>query len=123
MALARWPDSHLKKRNKGVREPDPFSGGSSDELWAFIFQCQIYFHACEREFTKDTEKIFFAISYLWGVALDYFKLFINETKAYQSFDFLEEWSAFVQKLSISQIVTYLVCDRLRYKFKELYKQS
>ena len=90
MALARWPDSHLKKRNKGVREPDLFSGRSSDELWAFIFQCQIYFHACEGEFTEDTEKIFFAISYLWGVALDYFKLFINKTKAYQSFDFLEE---------------------------------
>ena len=33
------------------------------------------------------------------VALDYFKPFINKTKAYQNFDFLEDWSAFVQKLS------------------------
>jgi len=33
------------------------------------------------------------------VALDYFEPFINEAKAYQSFDFLKEWSAFVQKLS------------------------
>jgi len=33
------------------------------------------------------------------VALDYFEPFINKAEAYQSFDFLEEWSAFVQKLS------------------------
>lgn len=33
------------------------------------------------------------------MVLDYFEPFINEAKAYQSFDFLEEWSAFVQKLS------------------------
>ena len=99
MTLARRPDSHLKKRNKGVREPDLFSRGSPDGLQAFIFQCQIYFCACKGEFTKDTEKIFFTISYLWGVVLDYFEPFVNEAEAYQNFDFLEEWSAFVQKLS------------------------
>jgi len=99
LALARQPDPQPKKRNKGVKEPDLFSGGSPNKLWAFIFQCQIYFRACEGEFQEDTEKIFFAISYLRGMALDYFEPFINETKAYQSFDFLEEWSAFVQKLS------------------------
>ena len=33
------------------------------------------------------------------MALDYFEPFINEAKAYQNFDFLEDWSAFVQKLS------------------------
>jgi len=76
-----------------------FSGSSPDELRAFIFQCQIYFRAYEEEFLEDTERIFFAISYLQGVALDYFEPFINEAKAYQNFDFLEDWSAFVQKLS------------------------
>jgi len=76
-----------------------FSGGSPDELRAFIFQCQIYFRAYKREFLEDTERIFFAISYLRGVALDYFEPFINEAKAYQNFDFLEDWLAFVQKLS------------------------
>jgi len=99
MALARRPDSQPKKRNKGVKEPDLFSGGSPDDLRAFIFQCQIYFWACEGEFTEDTKKIFFAISYLWGVALDFFEPFINETDSYQNLDFLEEWPAFVQKLS------------------------
>jgi len=33
------------------------------------------------------------------VALDYFEPFINKAKAYQDFNFLENWLAFVQKLS------------------------
>jgi len=99
MALARQANLQPKKRSKGIKELDLFSGGSSNELWAFIFQCQIYFYACKGEFTKDTEKIFFVISYLCGITLDYFKLFINKADFYQSFDFLEEWPAFIQKLS------------------------
>ena len=99
LALARRPDAQPRKRNKGVKEPDLFSRGSLDKLRAFIFQCQIYFYACEGEFLEDTERIFFAISYLQGVALDYFEPFINEAEAYQNFNFLKDWSAFVQKLS------------------------
>ena len=78
---------------------DLFSGSSPDELQAFIFQCQIYFQVCKGEFTEDTKKIFFAISYLRGVALNFFEPFINEADSYQNLDFLEEWPAFVQKLS------------------------
>jgi len=37
--------------------------------------------------------------YLQGATLDYFKPFINEPNLYQNFDFLENWTAFVQKLS------------------------
>jgi len=31
--------------------------------------------------------------------LDYFKLFINEPDLYQNFDFLKDWTVFIQKLS------------------------
>jgi len=88
-----------KKRYRGVKEPDPFSNSSLDNLYTFVFQCQIYFWACEGEFTKDSEKVFFAISYLRRAALDYFELFINKLDPYQYLDFFEDWSAFVQKLS------------------------
>jgi len=60
-----------------------------------MFQCQIYFWACEGEFTKDSEKVFFAISYLRRAALDYFEPFINKPDLYQCLDFLEDWSTFV----------------------------
>jgi len=99
LALTNQANNPPKKKNRGIKEPDSFSGGNPDELRAFIFQCQIYFRACKGEFREDSEKIFFAISYLRGIALDYFKSFINETDPSQSFDFLEEWPAFVQKLS------------------------
>jgi len=33
------------------------------------------------------------------MTLDYFELFINEPDLYQNLDFLENWSAFVQRLS------------------------
>ena len=87
-----------KKRYQGVKELDSFSRRSPDNLYAFIFQCQIYFCACKEEFREDTEKVFFVISYLWGVALDYFELFINKSDPYQNFDFLEDWTVFIQKL-------------------------
>jgi len=47
---------------------------------------------------NDADKIFFTIFYLQGIALDYFKPFINELDPYHNLDFLEDWSAFVQKL-------------------------
>jgi len=37
--------------------------------------------------------------YPWGIALDYFEPFINKPDPYHNLDFLEDWSAFVQKLS------------------------
>jgi len=36
---------------------------------------------------------------LRGIALDYFEPFINEPDPYQDMNFLEDWDAFVQKLS------------------------
>jgi len=64
-----------------------------------MFQYQIYFHTCEGEFVDDANKVFFTIFYLQGITLDYFELFINEPDLYHNLDFLEDWSAFVQKLS------------------------
>jgi len=82
-----------------IKEPDPFSGENSEELCTFIFQCQIYFCACDGKFINNTNKVFFAISYLYSIALDYFELFINKPNPYHNLDFLEDWSAFMQKLS------------------------
>jgi len=99
LALAKQVNLSSKKRYHRIKKPDLFSGGSPDKLWAFIFQCQIYFCACEGEFNEGTKKIFFVISYLQGIVLDYFEPFTNEPGPYQNLDFLEDWSSFIQKLS------------------------
>ena len=99
LALARQTSNCPQKKLRVIKEPDPFSRGGPEELHAFVFQYQIYFRTCEGGFVDDTDKVFFAISYLWGIALDYFEPFINKPDPYHNLDFLEDWSAFVQKLS------------------------
>jgi len=42
------------------------------------------------EFREDSEKVYFAISYLRDIVLDYFEPFINEPNPYQEMDFLED---------------------------------
>lgn len=97
--LAKQSNNWSQKKLHMIKEPDPFSREGPEELWAFVFQYQIYFRACKKEFSDNADKIFFAISYLWGIALDYIEPFINEPDPYHNLDFLEDWPAFVQKLS------------------------
>ena len=99
LIIARQSNTRPQKKLRVIKEPDPFGGGSPDEFHAFIFQYQIYFCACDGEFTDDAKKVFFAISYLRGMALDYFEPFINKPNLYHNLDFLEDWPAFIQKLS------------------------
>jgi len=56
---------HTQKKLRGIREPDTFSGGNANNLWAFIFQYQIYLRAYKGEFIKDTEKNFLPF-HTWG---------------------------------------------------------
>jgi Domain of unknown function (DUF4939) len=90
-----------KKTPFKPKEPDLFSGSSPQALRTFIFQCQIYFDAKKSEFTEDSDRIYFAISYLRGPALEYFEPFIispSKSRA-KTYDFLTKWDTFVQKLT------------------------
>jgi len=82
LALAQQMIPRSQKKHKGIQKPNTFSRGSANNLQTFIFQCQIYFCAYEGEFKEDSEKIYFAISYLRRIALDYFEPFINEPNPY-----------------------------------------
>lgn len=99
LALAQQPKLYHQRKYRGIFKPDTFSRGTADNLQAFIFQYQIYFRTCEDKFVEDLEKIYFAIFYLKSIALNYFEPYINKPNPSQSLDFLEDWSAFVQKLS------------------------
>ena len=99
LAPARQTSNHPQKKLRVIKEPNPFNGESLEELCIFVFQCQIYFYACEGESVDDADKVFFTIFYLQGIALDYFEPFINKLDPYHNLNFLENWSAFVQKLS------------------------
>jgi hypothetical protein len=98
-----------KKTPFKPKEPDVFTGSTPAALRLFIFQCQIYFDAKKAEFTEDANRVFFAISFLRGPALEYFEPFIIQPDRTKHFDFLDSWTAFVQKLT-NQFGSYSPVD-------------
>ena len=56
-----------------LREPDTFDGSDANQLWAFILQCSLHFQDRTNAFTTDTTKVTYALSYLTGSALSWFK--------------------------------------------------
>jgi hypothetical protein len=99
LSKGKGKESASKKTPFKPREPDTFDGSSPSKLRTFVFQCQVYFNARRNEFTKDADRVYFAISYLRDAALDYFEPFINEPDPEESYDFFTDWPAFVQKLT------------------------
>ena len=58
--------------------PDTFNGSNLEDLWAFLLQCQIMFNVHHQNFTSESAKVFFAISYLKKSALEWFEQGILE---------------------------------------------
>ena len=70
------------------------------ELWECIHDCQWATNRTDPQWWLSiTLDVPLHILYLRGIALDYFEPFINEPDPYQDMNFLEDWDAFVQKLS------------------------
>ena len=69
--------SELKRHQEPTRkpkskEPDTFDGSDPKKLNNFILLCDLYFHGNSAYF-DDSAKVTFALSYLEGTALEYFK--------------------------------------------------
>ena len=67
--------STLKKNSERtkVREPDVFDGLDTRKLQPFLVQCTLNFRNHPDAFSTDSAKVTFALSYLKGTALDWFK--------------------------------------------------
>ena len=82
------------KRAK-AKDPDTFDGSDPKKLNNFILLCNLYFRT-NPSYDDDATKVNFALSYLRGMALEYFEPIIldsNETP-----DWMDNWSAFVRTL-------------------------
>src|SRR5258708_29854991 len=53
--------------------PDAFDGSNLEDLRVFLLQCQFMFNAHTQNFTSDSAKVFFAISYLKKSSLEWFE--------------------------------------------------
>jgi hypothetical protein len=84
------------KRAK-AKEPDTFDGSDPKKLNNFILLCNLYFRT-NPSYSNDSTKVTFALSYLRGMALEYFEPSLLETGATPAW--MDNWSAFVRTLRV-----------------------
>jgi len=72
------PRPNTNSRGTKAHIPDTFSSTELDKLNNFLFQYRLYFHANPAQFNTDIAKINFTITYLTGVAQDWFKVGLNQ---------------------------------------------
>ena len=56
-----------------LREPDTFDGSDANKLRVFILQCSLHFQDRTNAFSSGKAKVTFALSFLTGPALGWFK--------------------------------------------------
>jgi len=67
-------ESAPKPHQSKARIPDTFDGSDPHKLNHFLFQCWLFFRANPLQFSTDKGKINFAMTYLSGVAQDWFEV-------------------------------------------------
>src|SRR5258708_2111093 len=69
-----------------------------EDLRLFLLQCQIMFNARPQNFTSESAKVFFAISYLKKSALEWFEQGRLEDDLTQAPEWKSSWTEFVKEL-------------------------
>ena len=92
------PGPNTNPRGTKAYIPDTFSSTEPDKLNNFLFQCHLYFHANPAQFDMDIAKINFAMTYLTGVAQDWFEVGLNQEDQGILQDWLSNWNLFVDEL-------------------------
>src|SRR5258708_32852190 len=78
--------------------PNMFDGSNLEDLWVFLLQCQITFNAHPQNFTSESAKVFFTISYLKKLALEWFEQGILEDEQTQAPEWRSSWTEFIKEL-------------------------
>jgi len=92
------PGPNTNSRGTKAHIPDTFSSTEPDKLNNFLFQCRLYFYANPAQFDTDIVKINFAMTYLTGVAQDWFEVGLNQENQGILQDWLSDWNLFVDEL-------------------------
>src|SRR6266436_3784653 len=81
-----------------TQAPDAFDRSNLEDLQAFLLQCQIMFNMHPQNFTSESAKVCFAISYLKKSALEWFEQGILEDDPSQAPGWKSSWTEFVKEL-------------------------
>ena len=98
MAAPPPPPHHPTISQSWAQAPDTFNGSNPEELQAFLLQCQITFNSYPHQYLTDTTKVFFAISYLKKMALEWFKQGVLEDNQNITPVWYHSWAEFARKL-------------------------
>ncbi|KIJ55422.1 hypothetical protein M422DRAFT_240037 [Sphaerobolus stellatus SS14] len=66
-------DEDRVKKGAKIWDLDTFDGSNPEKLSNFLFQCALMFKSKPKTFKKNRSKIYYALSYLQGTALENFK--------------------------------------------------
>src|SRR5260370_21466967 len=83
-----------------VWAPDTFNRMNPEDLQTFLLQCQITFKSCPQDFPTESSRVFFAISYLKKVALEWFELLRTDQECYWQCTSQQRVSRCVMKWSL-----------------------
>jgi len=83
-----------------ARIPDIFDSSNPHKLNHFLFQCRLFFHANPSQFLTNEEKINFALTYLSGVAQDWFEVALQQEDLGYTQPWLSTWHLFVDELRV-----------------------
>src|SRR5258708_27413917 len=81
-----------------TRAPNAFDGSNPEDLWVFLLQCQITFNTHPQNFTSESAKVCFTISYLKKTSLEWFKQGILEDNPSQAPGWKSSWLEFIKEL-------------------------
>jgi hypothetical protein len=83
-----------------LREPDTFDGSDPKKLRCFLLQCKLNFRAKPKAFSGNLAKVNYSLSFLKGMALDYFEPYLTDNPDNEP-DWLSDYDAFVEELMIN----------------------
>jgi len=80
--------------------PDIFDSSDPHKPNHFLFQCRLFFCANPSQFSTNEEKINFAMTYLSGVAQDWFEVALQQEDLSYAQPWLFTWHLFVEELRV-----------------------
>ena len=89
---------NTNSRGTKAHIPNTFSGIKPNKLNNFLFQYCLYFHANPAQFDIDIMKINFTMTYITGVAQDWFEVGLNQEDQSILQNWLFDWNLFVDEL-------------------------
>ena len=82
-----------------VRDPDPFDGADPKKLRGFLLECKLNFQARPKVFQMENAKVNYAMSFLKGMALNYFEPFLDTPDNKPAW--LKDYELFIEELLIN----------------------